>query len=242
MTLSELLSALVLGFAAGITDFSLAVGYDLVVVPMLILLGVDVCTAISTALLAQILASAAYGLFMRKSIARRRGIAVVVCSGLSAAALSLFSATVWKCIARSAVIAVLLLTSATCTYSALRGRDPLRSARRGLIAPFALLAGAVKGLSGCGFSAVMMLGQLTLGIGLSSAVATTVISKIVPAAMALVPRIGFSAPSLPLALSIFLGSIAAIPLARKILANVPRRVTYAAIAIYSAVVSTVMML
>ncbi len=234
--------SLALGFAAGLMDYSLALGYDLVVVPTLVLMGVGIGVAIPTALLAQIAASVVYSVVMRRSVASRRGVAIVVCASLSAALFSAWSSMVPPEAIRWFLSALLLLTAATCIYSAWRGCDPLKHADRRLVAPMALAAGAAKGLVGCGFSAVMMFGQLILGVRLGSAVATTIASKIGPALMALIPRVSTGSIDPLLVSSILCGSLLAIPFATKLVDRVPRRAAYVSIAVYSSVVATLIAL
>ena len=118
----------------------------------------------------------------------------------------------------------------------------MKHADRRLVAPMALAAGAAKGLVGCGFSTVMMFGQLILGVRLGSAVATTIASKIGPALMALIPRISTGSIDPILTSSILCGSLLAIPFATKLVNHIPRRTAYVSIAIYSSILATLIML
>ena len=100
----------------------------------------------------------------------------------------------------------------------------------------ALGAGLVKGVSGSGFGAIMMLGQLLAGADLGSAVAATVASKILPGALALAPRLLHGLVDPATAAAITLGSLASIPIAPQLQrrAGGRRRHLYAGFSLYAA--------
>lgn len=233
--------ALVVGFAAGLADYSLAIGYDLIAVPLLIILGIDPRIAIATALLSQVLAGIVYGAYKRKAIAMGTGLTAILSASASALLFSLIALSLSPNTARIALAGLLLLFAFTAIAQVRNSIDPPRTPDKRYLIPVALAAGAVKGIVGSGFSAIMMLGQLILGIEVSRAVATTIVSKVLPGLLALAPRAasGFLDPLL--AIAVLGGSLLAIPLASKLASSIPRRRAYIVVCAY-AVVTAILLL
>jgi len=235
-------SALFVGFVAGLADYSLAIGYNLTAIPLLIILGIDPHTAITSTLLSQILAGIIYGIHERKAVATRAGLAVV----LSASASTLFFSFIALSLPPSATriaVATLLLFSAFVGIVQIRNSiDPPRALDKRYLVLVALAAGAAKGITGSGFGAIMMLGQLILRIEISSAVTTTIVSRVLPGLLALAPRVasGFLDPLL--AMAVLGGSLLAIPLASKLTNLIPRRIAYIAVCIYAVVTAIILLL
>ncbi len=233
--------ALIVGFAAGLADYSLAIGYDLIAVPLLIILGIDPRKAIATALLSQVLAGIAYGAYRRKAMATRTELTTILSASASAFLFSLTALSLSPNATRIVLAGLLLLFVFTAIAQVHNSIDPPRTPDRRCLMLVALAAGAVKGIVGSGFSAIMMLGQLILGVEVSRAVATTIVSKVLPGLLALVPRAasGFLDPLL--AIAVLGGSLLSIPLASKLASSIPRKVAYIAVCAY-AVVTAILLL
>ena len=229
--------AAVIGFIAGLADFSVGAGFDALAVPSLILLGKEPQTAIADGLLAQLVSSTLFGALKRKAILTRKGAVVIASATATALALSTASLSVSDAVVRAAVGSVLILLATAITVKALvsglgqGAPDDISEAR---LAALAAGAGAVKGFAGSGMSAVMMLGQLVLGASVSGAVVMAVAAKSFPAAAALAPRLVSGGLDPATALGLTAGAVASVALAERVRSSVRQSVLSAALIAYAA--------
>ncbi len=233
--LAETLTAII-GFLAGVADFSVGAGFDALAIPSLILAGTDPQTAITAGLFAQAASSTLFGFVKHRVIASRRGAVAVAASGASALAFSLLSLSLSPAVVEAVLGAVLLTVSAVLIVRVVRLNPPATDdppAGIGRLAVVAVGAGAVKGVAGSGMSAVMMLGQLVIGVSMSQAVAVAVVSKSVPAVSALIPRALGGGIDIVRALLLTAGAMASIVVAEKIKARFSQEVLSTALFLYS---------
>ncbi len=229
-------ATLLIGFLAGLADFSVGAGFDALAVPSLIIIGVDPQIAIAEGLFAQAVSSTLFGAIKHRVIISRHGIIVVAASSASALALSLLSLSLSPEIVEAAVGSVLLMLSAVLALKVVRGKpvtadDPPIGVGR--LAALALGAGAVKGLAGSGMSAVMMLGQLAMGVGMGQAVVMAVVSKSIPATAALLPRVLGGELNIVGAVLLAAGAIASITVAERVRTRLSPRALGAVLCCYS---------
>jgi len=241
--LTELATALI-GFLAGLADFSVGAGFDALAVPSLILIGVDPQMAIAEGLFAQVVSSTFFGVIKRRVILSRSGLVVIAASSSSALALSLLSLSLNRAVVEAAVGSVLLMLSSVLVLkivgSSTTVSDP--PVGEGRLAALALGAGAVKGLAGSGMSAVMMLGQLVMGVGMGRAVVMAVVSKSIPATAALLPRALGGGLDIVGAVALAVGAIASITVAERVRAVLSPKLLGSVLCCYSAAVGSYLVL
>jgi len=232
----------VIGFLAGLADFSVGAGFDALAVPSLILLGIEPQTAIAEGLFAQTISSTVFGVVKHKAIVTRKGVTVIAASSASALTLSSLSLSLPPKAVEAAVGAVLIMLSGVLAAKLVRVRqqagdgDPALGGLR--LAALALGAGAVKGLAGSGMSAVMMVGQLAMGVGVGKAVVMAVVPKSIPAAAALLPRVMGGGLDIAGSLILAAGASASIVIAEKIKSLLSPRTLSAALCAYSLIIGT----
>lgn len=242
--LTELATALI-GFLAGLADFSVGAGFDALAVPSLILIGVDPQIAIAEGLFAQAVSSTLFGAVKHRAIVSKRGAVVVMSSSASALALSLLSLSLNPVMVEAAVGFVLLTLSLVLVLKVVKGRPnrvsdpPVGEAR---LAVLALGAGAVKGLAGSGMSAVMMLGQLVMGVGMGQAVVMAVALKSIPATAALIPRALGGGLNISGAVLLAAGAIASITVAERARVRLGPRALESVLCCYSVAVGSYLIL
>lgn len=230
------MATLLIGFLAGLADFSVGAGFDALAVPSLILIGVDPQVAIAEGLFAQAVSSTLFGAIKHRAVASRRGITVIALSSASAFAVSMVSLSLSTRVVEVAVGSVLLMLSSVLVLKVVRRRfsavsDP--PINGGGLAILALGAGAVKGLAGSGMSAVMMLGQLVMGVGFGQAVVMAVVSKSIPAIAALLPRAVGGGLDLVGAVILAVGATASIAVAERVKVVLSQRVLGSVLCCYA---------
>lgn len=229
-----MLAELLVGFAAGVADFSVGAGYDILAVPLMILLGAGPQEAITAGLTAQLSSSLAYAAINHRTFATKEGLGAMVAAGLAALAFSTLSLTLPREVIEVALAGVLLLlATALCVRVAGGGVEAVDRAKGVRLAALGALAGSVKGLAGSGMSAVMMLGQLVMGAGFGEAVAIAVVTKSLPSALALAPRALAGGVGAEAVAALVAGSLLSIPIASKVREKVSARALSAVLCLYA---------